>query len=488
MSLPGFHSELSLYRSTASYQLDADSSQAPGHGRFDDSIVPALCNPTAFQKCINASPSGPGALLCNLDYGDCLPNSDCCEVAGQGLRCENLDSNSACGGCGRQCAAGTICCDRVCCATNSCCDGTCVDLDTDGNNCGKCQHACGAGDCCVKGVCVSSKGSDPRNCGACGHHCQRGQVCCNGTCVNLNTNTHNCGKCGAVCTSGSCCNGNCVDTSTNTLNCGKCGNSCGAGQICQGGCCVNNIGALAGFTNYQMANSCSNITSLNVGFIVTETLTANQSFSLQLNAFNPPTFQFNPPGALGSNEPTTWMQFVIIFNGTSVQASIQYWDVPGYQACFRQTGNPSQCLQFQTVNSAQPTFASLPANNTLPAGYSCSIQVLFDSAGNAVSGYFTLVDNHSHASVTQLSVDANHQIPLQAFQANLVGNNNNSVTFSSGGAGYFEYLSAPQICVEGGLPETCTSGPNSTAEGSNASYATMSACCGSALKQQVTIP
>ncbi len=100
--------------------------------------------------------------------------------------------------------------------------------------------------------------------------CSNGQTPCGDICVNVQTNTENCGKCGAICPStqacvaGACvtdcpkgntkCGGDagsatCVNTNTDNDNCGACGKACSAGQICFAGQCSGTCGdAKSGMT------------------------------------------------------------------------------------------------------------------------------------------------------------------------------------------------------------------------------------------------
>ncbi|HZS39485.1 MAG TPA: hypothetical protein VFF06_21790, partial [Polyangia bacterium] len=107
---------------------------------------------------------------------------------------------------------------------NACCSGTCTNTNTDSNNCGACGAApCGAGNFCSAGKC-----------------CPTGTVNCGGVCVNEQTDINHCGSCSA-CGAGNnqCCSGGCSNSNTDNAHCGNCGTSCGAGNFCSAGkCCA----------------------------------------------------------------------------------------------------------------------------------------------------------------------------------------------------------------------------------------------------------
>jgi hypothetical protein len=274
---------------------------------------------TNCRSCADVCPSGAALngtpactanvcrTSCNAGFGDCNGNpADGCELP--------LSSPANCGACGRACPAGQSCaagvCTVSCSAPNLACAGACVDPQTSPTNCGMCGRACvnppnAVGACragaCGIGACnagfadcngVLSDGCErPLNtiadCGACGRACAFPNgiaACTSGACVmtgcsarnfrdcdanaatgcerDINTDTTNCGACGAVCRShvgsstpcsaGVCaptcnpgyanCNGipgdGCEVSLATNLNCGVCGRACLAGQLCRSGACV----------------------------------------------------------------------------------------------------------------------------------------------------------------------------------------------------------------------------------------------------------
>lgn len=84
-------------------------------------------------------------------------------------------------------------------------------------------------------------------------------------------------------------------------------------------------------------------------------------------------------------------------------------------------------------------------------------------------------------------MDPSYQFPIVAFEVNVVGPDNSSNSAFSSGAGTITYESSGQLCVEGGLPKSCSGNRTFTAETSNANYAIIGPpCCGSSLQQSVT--
>lgn len=210
-------------------------------------------------------PCSPGS------HPDSLPCECACDDGY--IQCDNecvlIDRNTShCGGCGKACGPGELCCQ-----------GTCIPCENDGC-CGQCGLDCRASGqiCCVVNgqlTCVEQNTDD--RCGSCGNNCrEQGKVCvqpapggnrycrcpdnappcgpngdcckgkcCNGVCFTadmLKTDSKNCGDCGVVCDAGlgltcqsgickcrpglTLCGGKCVNTMTDVENCSRCGGKC----------------------------------------------------------------------------------------------------------------------------------------------------------------------------------------------------------------------------------------------------------------------
>jgi hypothetical protein len=310
--------------------------------------------------------------------------------------------------------------------------------------------------------------------------CLRGASCCgigeDRACRDVSSDPNNCGSCGHSCGSGVCCNETC----------------CSAGNACSNGCClVNPVGTLSSFNNYLLKNGCHNIEDLRVYLTATQALVAANGWSVQLNAYNP------------SGPTTSWMQYVITVSGSSMQASVQYWDMALFYPCASMTCMGSQtCINTSCVgpsiwlfNPSQPipVPSTLPSN-TLPAGWTLGIELTNDGSGNITLATFTLTDNAQpvpHTSTVKIPVPASFQFPIVAFQLNVVGPSGGAGTTFSPGAGSITYQADGQLCIEGGLRDACSNSAGSgtaTAETSNVQYGQMSSCCGSSLTQSLTAP
>jgi hypothetical protein len=80
-----------------------------------------------------------------------------------------------------------------------------------------------------------------------------------------------------------------------------------------------------------------------------------------------------------------------------------------------------------------------------------------DSAGNITGATFSVTDNNGNTNSKTITLDANHQFPIVAFEVNVVGPGNHSNSQFSSGAGTITYeISNGQLCVEGGLPDVCS--------------------------------
>jgi hypothetical protein len=491
---------------------------------------------------------------CGCPFGmiDC---GGTCVICEGGTCCDNscvylsTDLNN-CGGCGNVCGPGQICCagtcvtcprggicsgtscigcpgdqidsDGICCPTGMInCAGACTEIATDRNNCGSCGTTCAVGEQCCNGRCTSTACAANQWWSAtacqcfcsyvsCGDTCcPQGQECCGGNCTDISNDNNNCGQCGLVCGPNRTCeNGSCVCSyqPCQTTCCAQgeacCGGTCcpSSQTCCSGtccspdqatcfnGCCVTNSPPLTSNNNYLLFNGCNPILDLSVTLQVTEDLVATNGFSFQLNAYNP------------AGPTTSWMQYVIMMNGTGFAARIEYWQIDPDNITF-----PGNTNLFGIIIPSSPT--SIPGinvsqGNTVPAGYSFNIQLQQNTTGSITGATFTIFDNMGNSFPLFLPVsDSNFFFPIVAFQTNLVGYvtcgpfnpfgwacpAGPSTTFTSG-AGTITY-EAQSLCVEGGLPEICA---NSTAaqdtitnESSNIIYQPIGngACCGTQIQQ-----
>lgn len=244
------------------------------------------------------------SITCDTGYANCNASlTDGCEV--------NTATDSLnCGTCANVCQTGTSCVAGVCQPPTglTLCGAVAVNLLTDPANCGGCGLVCGSSNAsasCSAGICsiqckpsygncdgLSANGCETdlnmsaTNCGACGNVCAAGKTCTQGSCVtqslicavgygncdalntngcevNLNTDSNNCGMCGAkcslahatsTCSAGSCSiqycasgyancdneptNGCETDVSSSTTHCGSCATLCTAGKQCTAGACT----------------------------------------------------------------------------------------------------------------------------------------------------------------------------------------------------------------------------------------------------------
>ena len=412
------------------------------------------CPTGSSSACTCFTKGGPCATTCYCDPGRC--------PIGQGPA-RNFTVSSGCP------------CQKITCPSGQgVCAGVCTPLNTV-EHCGTCSTQCPAGASCTPSGC----------------QCASGAVVCGGTCASLSTDPNNCGSCGNACPGGGeCCNGQCANTNQ---SCGSCGNACGPNETCFNGCCVTNAGSLSSLgssTNYFLFNGCNPVLELSVSLQITEDMVAEQGFSFQLNAYNP------------AGPTTSWMQYIIMMNGTGFAARIEYWDVAqvlagqgGTGGCCAVTFPGSASLPFYPLcNCSSPT--SIPGvnvsqANTVPAGYTLKIELSTLDSGEVTGANFTIFDNAGNAFPLFLPVsDSDFFFPIVAFQANLVGYENSGSTAFASGAGNIIYeVPQGQLCVEGGMSEKCANSVASannwrTAETSlNSSYGPMSSCCGPSLSQ-----
>jgi hypothetical protein len=205
------------------------------------------------------------------------------------------------------------------------------------------------------------------------------------------------------------------------------------------------------------------------------TPTQNGGFTLQLNAYNP------------AGPTTSWMQYVFLISGNAIKYQVQYWDIATACACLP---GPGSCNCTGPLVNLNGTVLSLPSN-TVPANYVLEIDLNNDGVGNINGVTFSVKDNNGNTKSAPVTLDANHQFPIVAFQVNVVGPDNSSYSqFSSGGGTITYEISNGQLCVEGGLPDLCSKSSGSgtpTGETSNATYWPIEApCCASELTQSLS--
>jgi hypothetical protein len=318
------------------------------------------------------------------------------------------------------------------------------------------------------------------NVASCGICCPIGQFNCFGTCVNLNNDPENCGTCGNSCLMGEGCIGGQCFCPSGALCGGQC---CAAGQTCFNGCCATNTGGLTltSSNNYLLNSGCQHIQDLSVFFLVTEemiaTVTGTNSvggFTVQLNAYSPNNV--TPAGG------SYWMQYIFWIHGNdqpggnAIDTQVQYWNPKDPNWCW--LNGPNVCGGQNIVSGRD--------SNMIPAGYLFEIGLNNDRNGNVQSASFSVTDSSGGTVGTPVTVPvpSPYQIPIVAFEVNVVGPDNLSNSAFSSGAGKITYTSSGVLCVEGGLPESCSGNDTFTGETSNANYGPIEpACCDSQLTQ-----
>jgi hypothetical protein len=216
---------------------------------------------------------------------------------------------------------------------------------------------------------------------------------------------------------------------------------------------------------------------LTVTVKVTQDITSDIGFSIQLNADS-------PAGA----EPDAWQQYGFTIIGNSIQGFINNW----------QNGNTA-------INCDQRNVGSTPLNNGIPAGYTLVLQLQYDGSQNVIGAVYQVFDQNSNSSgpVTFLVQNAacncafpsgftctgyqgvTDLSPITAFELNIVGPGGGQNANFSSGAGSITYsVGAPnQISAQIAQP-ACTEVTLITAETGNSSYGTLSACPAQSLTQQ----
>lgn len=158
--------------------------------------------------------------------GLALHRCDDTEVCCEGVCVDLTTDRSNCGSCGNACDENAIQGAGFCRAgTCTFCDEgyrgceaesgyiSCVNIWTSPNNCGGCGRRCAEGEICCIGECIDPQ-TDDEHCGSCSTPCLTSEDCCDGTCTDVWYNDDNCGGCGHHCirpdrdhcTMGKCCN------------------------------------------------------------------------------------------------------------------------------------------------------------------------------------------------------------------------------------------------------------------------------------------
>jgi len=246
------------------------STDTPEDTRIDDSSTPDTGRSDTQPSDTGGDTSAPDVpdTIDATDQADvpptgcdaCTPEQTCCND-----RCVDLQSSAAhCGACGASCLAAqgvaAASCVEGACQIDACdvglrdCDemasnGCEVDTETESDNCGACGATCAPGQDCMNGTCACPGGTlgDDNNCGACGVACGPFETCGGASCVcesgDLNDDA-NCGGCGNACPAGETCN---RDPSTGDYACG-----CPSGLISCAGVCVDPL------TDSDHCNACFN--------------------------------------------------------------------------------------------------------------------------------------------------------------------------------------------------------------------------------------
>jgi hypothetical protein len=370
-------------------------------------------------------------------------------------------------------------CDPCSRDTAGACVADCQDCPAgelpDGPNCVEYSKACNDNEC---------DSSKPEPCSLPSRapfYCPTGTSCCNPD-LNLCCTATNPQCCGSTCCAATdtCCSGVCRPPTTLQSN-------------------QNHLLVQRTPTPYPMSPSvtCENIKDLKVWLTATQDLVATATtpstsgppvvakdggFTFQLNAYNPAVPTTN----------TTWMQYVFWLTGSAINYQIQYWDLATACGCCTPTPtNPNPCPVGctcpggQTVNLADTVFA-LPSNtNTLPKGYTLGMELENDDNGNVVAVDFSVTDNTGKLVGSKTAtLDASHQFPISAFEANVVGPDNSSNAAFPSGAGQIAdiaYSSSNGLFALGNVPDALCGSPGSklaaTAETSNVTYSAIPSPC-----------
>jgi hypothetical protein len=172
------------------------------------------------------------------------------------------------------------------------------------------------------------------------------------------------------------------------------------------------------------------------------------------------------------------MQYLINIEGNQAIAFIQYWDNSGVN----EQGNP--------------VIATLPTQNTLPAGWALEIALGNDGYGNVNSINLSVINdqgqpvgNSPYPMPLPAVANTNTPIlaPVLAFWAVVAGLPTCNIAEFTSGGGNITY-EASNLCVQGTVNCSHIAELWGVCEGSNASYGAIDPCCGTSITQQVIIP
>jgi hypothetical protein len=165
------------------------------------------------------------------------------------------------------------------------------------------------------------------------------------------------------------------------------------------------------------------------------------------------------------------------YQRSSISALVQYWDG-------RDSTTPKYNSGLVFVR---------PLSDTVKAGSTLKIWLDTDNTGCVTGATFVFIDNTGNVNSQVLSLPAEFQYPIVAFQANIVGPYNKADAHFSSGAGTITYSSDGELCLEGGVPDLCSKAVPAgcaytrTQETSNTDYGYITQCCGSQLTQSLTL-
>lgn len=220
-------------------------------------------------------------------------------------------------------------------------------------------------------------------------------------------------------------------------------------------------------SNYFLHSNCEPITGLSVTIEITKDIISDIGFSFQLNCNSPQ----------GSN--TTWQQYIFAFDThdnspLKVDPYIDNWATASF---VQSKGLPPGNL----INHHE-SILTLPGA-MLPAGYKCTIKLLYDQNNNVDGVTFIVVDNTGKSTSTQMMLEsltyaksstpvgADALAPIYSFELVLVGSGNDENSYLSQGAGTITYTATSPLFVASKNP-LCAIG-NGTGEQANSVYAAL---------------